>query len=218
MSGSTTPLSPSTTPPPPGQVQPSDDTDSFRPPGLDALAKALFPDRLPMVRHLDPAAALAFRTPLQEHVQSADGKAAGILTFLGLMCTVLTRFGGTLNSILTSGTWMKAACVWLLVVFVGCALGTVVQAFRTIAPRFPKAPPSLAFFGDIARLSREEYLSKVMSLSADAALGQMLSYNHTAATICVGKQRQLQFGLRLFRLASTCWVLLALLLAYEGLR
>jgi hypothetical protein len=179
---------------------------------------ALFPDRLPMVRHLDPAAALAFRTPLQEHVQSADGKAAGIVTLLGLMCTVLTRFGGTLGEILRHGAWLKAACVALLVVFVGAAMGTVLQAFRTIAPRFPKGPPSLAFFGDIAGLSREQYLERVMSLSPETALGHMLSYNHTAATICVNKQRQLQFGLRLFRAASVCWVLLALVLAYEGLR
>jgi hypothetical protein len=182
-----------------------------------ALAPPVFPDRLPMVKHLDPAAALAFRTPLQEHVQSADGKAAGILTFLGLMCTVLTRFAGTLGTVLRSGLWTKAACVGLLIVFVGCALGTVVQAFRTIAPKFPKAPPSLAFFGDIARLSREEYLERVMALSADAALAQMLSYNHTAASICAGKQRQLQFGLRLFRVTAFCWVLLAAVLAYEGL-
>jgi hypothetical protein len=192
--------------------------DAYSHPGLGALAKALFPDRIPLVRHLDPAAALAFRTPLQEHVQSADGKAAGILTFLGLMCTVLTRFGGTLGTILRDDTWMKGGCIWLLVVFVGCALGTVVQAFRTISPRFPKAPPSLAFFGDIAAISREEYMKRVMALSAETALGQMLSYNHTAATICVSKQRQLKFGLRLFRLASMCWVMLALVLAYEGLR
>lgn len=214
-------LPPSTLVQPGPQAQPQcpdNSSDPFAPKGVDVLAKGLFPDRLPMVRHLDPAAALAFRTPLQEHVQSADGKAAGILTFLGLMCTVLTRFGDTLGAILREGAWMKGACVWLLVVFVGCALGTVVQAFRTISPQFTKAPPSLAFFGDIASLSREEYMKRVMSLSPEGALGQMLSYNHTAASICVGKQRQLRFGLRLFRLASVCWVMLALVLGYEGLR
>src|SRR3982751_4020740 len=56
-------------------------------------AVAVFPDRVPVAQHLDPAAALAFRTPLHEHVLSADGKAAGVITLLGMMFTVLARVG-----------------------------------------------------------------------------------------------------------------------------
>ena len=63
------------------------------------LGEPIFPDRLPAPRLLDPATALAFRTPLHEHVLSADGKAAGILTLLGMMFTVLARFGGPLSDL-----------------------------------------------------------------------------------------------------------------------
>ena len=78
------------------------------------------------------------------------------------------------------------------------------------------APPSLAFFGDIARLSREEYVSRVEALRADEALRQMLSYNHTASRICVEKLRQLRLGLRTFQWAAGCWILLVVILVVKA--
>jgi len=61
------------------------------------------PDRVPVPSHLDPAAALAFRTPLHEHVLSADGKAAGVITLLGMMFTVVARFGSQLSDLVQAG-------------------------------------------------------------------------------------------------------------------
>src|SRR5687768_11547270 len=107
----------------------------------------VLPDRVPTVRYLDPAAALAFRTPIHEHV--------------------LGRFGRALADLVHAGGPLRFAWSALVLRFAGLSLAAVVQAFRTISPRFPKAPPSLAFFGDIARLSREEYVAKVASLSPD---------------------------------------------------
>src|SRR5256885_3524795 len=108
---------------------------------------AVFPDRLPVPRHLDPAAALAFRTPLHEHVLSADGKAAGVITLLGVMFTVVARFGSQLADFLHAPGAARYAASALVVGFALPALGAVLQSFRTISPRFPKAPSSLAFFG-----------------------------------------------------------------------
>lgn len=178
---------------------------------------ALLPDRLPVARHLDPAAALAYRTALHEHLLSADGKAAGVLTLLGLMFTVLARFGGTLAAVVPAGTWLGFACAGLLTAFAAAALGAVAQAFRTISPRFPKAPPSLAFFGDIARLTRNEYVARMRALSAEVALEQMLIYNHTSAVIVVSKFRQLGYCFRCFRVGAVCWVLLVAAVAYKEL-
>ena len=178
-------------------------------------ADALFPDRLPVARHLDPAAALAFRTPLHEHVLSADGKAAGVITLLGMMFTVLARFATQLSDLVRPGM-LRYFCLGLIVGFAASALCSVVQSFRTISPRFPKAPPSLAFFGDIARLSREEYVARVEALSPDEALRQMLSYNHTASRICVEKLKQLRIGLRTFQWAAGCWILLVVILVVKA--
>lgn len=183
---------------------------------------SFFPDRLPMPAELDPAAALAFRTPAADGVIGADGKAAGILTFLGLMFTVLARLGSTLGDTLGGGhvnPWFKALCLALLGVFALAALGTVIGAFRTIVPRFPKAEPSLAFFGDVAAMTREQYLAAVKALTPDAALAQMLAFNHTASLIVTEKYAQLTLAFRCFRLASICWgMVTAILMLHPFLR
>jgi pycsar effector protein len=191
------------TPPPPSN------------PTQESLGNIL-PESLPTPRHLDPAAALAFRTPLHEHVLSADGKAAGIITLLGMMFTVLARFGPQVASLVQGPGVLRFVAAPLVIGFAVLSLLAVVQAFRTISPRFPKAPPSLAFFGDIARLSREQYVQRVESLSAPQALEQMLSYNHTGSLICVEKQRQLGRGLRCFEAAAACWAVLALVLVLRA--
>lgn len=178
---------------------------------------ATLPDRPPVPGRLDPQAALAFRTPLQEHVASADGKAAGCLTLLGLMFTVLARLGNTLGDAMAAGGPTRWLVVTLLAGFAGLALGTVVQAFRTISPRFPKAEPSLAFFGDIARLDRAEYVRRVLALSADEAVRHVLAYNHTTATIVVRKFDQLHLGQKLFKLAVACWLPLVVFLVTRAL-
>jgi hypothetical protein len=185
--------------------------------GQGDAVRNILPDTLPTPRHLDPAAALAFRTPLHEHVLSADGKAAGVITLLGMMFTVLARFGPQVAALVRGSGALRYVAAPLVLGFGLLSLAAVVQAFRTISPRFPKAPPSLAFFGDIARLSREDYVRRVEALTAPEALGQMLSYNHTGSLICVEKQRQLRRGLRCFEGAAACWALLVTVLALRAL-
>jgi hypothetical protein len=165
-----------------------------------------------MPAQLDPAAALAFRTPLHEHVLSADGKAAGVITLLGMMFTVVARFGSQVSELVQGPGWFRYPASALVLGFALLSLCAVVQSFRTISPRFPKAPPSLAFFGDIAALSREEYVRRVEGLAAEEALGHMLSYNHTGSLICLEKVRQLRRGLRCFELAAGCWAALVVIL------
>ena len=174
-------------------------------------ASPTLPDQVATFRHLDPAAALAFRTPLQEHAPAADTKAAAILTALGIMLTLLARYGGHLTEIVTAPGLEKYPLIVLLAGFAGAGLAAIAQAFRTISPRFPKAPPSLAFFGDIASLSREAYVERVASISHEEALEQVLIYNHTLATICVDKFLLLGLGVRWFRRAFGCWLALMVL-------
>jgi Family of unknown function (DUF5706) len=169
----------------------------------------------------EPAANLAFRTPLQEHAPAADTKAAAILTALSIMFTVLAKLGAPLAPMLRgesgggASTWSLLGMIvtWaLLSGFVGLSLGAIWQAFRTFSPRFPNAPPSLAFFQDIAKLSRAEYLDKVSTLSDDEALRHILVYNHNLSRICVEKFVEARRALKLFEGAFVCWLLLLLLL------
>ena len=181
------------------------------PEGGGTPAPTTLPDQVITFRHLDPAAALAFRTPLQEHPPAADTKAAAILTALGIMLTLLAKYGTHLTEMLLGRGFEKFLLVALLAGFAGPGLAAIIQAFRTISPRFPGGPPSLAFFVDIAGLSREEYVDRVAAISHEEALEQILIYNHTLATICVEKFRHLGLGVRLFRYAFASWLVLMVL-------
>lgn len=169
----------------------------------------------------DAAATLASRTSIGAETSGADGKAAIVLSLLGIMFTVLARFGDELSSILRYGVTqtgiVRITCAALLIGFSASALLAVVQAFRTIVPRFRRDKPSLAFFGEIASLPREEYVARVESLTMSEAVDQILLYNHTAATICAEKFKQLDRSLRCFEAASACWLALVLILVFKSL-
>lgn len=192
--------------------------DVSPPPEQREVIPSVIPEQAGIVRYLDPAAALAYRTPLDPHPASADNKAAALLTLLGLMFTLLGRYAAAINAVLTGEGWRRWAGIALVLGFAACAFAAVVQAFRTILPRFPKVPPSLAFFGDIANLSREEYVARVEALTPEQAVDQILLYNHTTSVICVEKFRQLWRGFRLFQVAVLCWFGLMALVAWEVLR
>ena len=169
----------------------------------------------------EAAATLACRTSIGSETMGADGKAAIVLSLLGIMFTVLARFGPELGFILRHGITktgvVRVTCAVMLLGFAGFALCAVVQAFRTIVPRFRKDKPSLAFFAEIARLDREEYFAKVEGMSMPDALDEILRYNHTAATICAEKFKQLGRALRCFEAASACWLVLVLILVFKSL-
>src|SRR5688572_19456054 len=155
-----------------------------------------------------PAATLVYLTPVGDFIHSADAKAGTILAVLGIMFTLLARFGPWLDEMIRASGFTTIATVVLVAGFAAAALGAVVQSFRTISPRFPPAPPSLAFFGDIARLEPDEYVKRATALGADEALEERLKYNHTGSRIILLKFRQLRWALRFFELAAVCWLLL----------
>jgi hypothetical protein len=170
----------------------------------------------------DAAGMLAGRASIGVETASADGKAAIVLSLLGIMFAVLARFGEELSSILRKGVGtgtgvIRLACAALLLGFAGSALCAVVQSFRTIIPRFRRDKPSLAFFAEIASMEREEYFKRVESMSMDDAAHQILLYNHTAATICAEKYKQLDRTLRVFEAAAVCWLILTLVLVFKSL-
>ena len=189
---------------------------------LPAAEPVVAPAAAPEPSPADAAATLACRTSIGAETMGADGKAAIVLSLLGIMFTVLARFGTELGTVLRHGVGtgtgiVRIGCGAMLLGFAACALFAVVQAFRTIVPRFRKDKPSLAFFAEIASMEREAYFAKVESMTMQDALGQILLYNHTAATICAEKYKQLARTLRLFEAAAACWLVLVLVLVFKSL-
>ena len=165
----------------------------------------------------EAAATLACKTAIGSETAGADGKAASVLTLIGLMFTVLARFGPELGAALRGGGIVRAACSLLLVGFAAAALAAVFQAFRTISPRFRKEKPSLAFFAEVARLDRDAYVARVEAMTMRDAVGQILAYNHAAASICAEKFNQLGRCTRCFEVAAACWAVLAGILVVMSL-
>jgi hypothetical protein len=164
-----------------------------------------------------PCATMVYLTPIGDFIHSADGKAGTVLAVLGLMFTLLARFGPWLDLMVHGRSRaMTVLALALVSVFALAALGAVVQAFRTISPRFPKSEPSLVFFGDLARLTPEQYLARARSLGTDAALAERLKYNHTGARIILLKTAQLWWALRFFEVAALAWLTLATVLAWKA--
>jgi hypothetical protein len=185
-------------------------------PARGSAAMAAPPAVSPASPDAPPAATLVYLTPVGDFIHSADAKAGTILAVLGIMFTLLARFGPWLDELVRGASLARFATVALLAGFAGAALGAVVQSFRTISPRFPPAAPSLAFFGDIARLSADEYVARATSLGTAEALAERLKYNHTGSRIILLKFRQLRRALRFFELAAACWLLLVTILALKA--
>lgn len=192
-----------------------------RPMPVTQPQEAVTPQLDPAAETLDAATSLASRTPVGSEISGADGKAAIVLSLLGIMFTVLARFGSELGVILRNGLTgtgiVRVMCIVLLIGFAGFALAAVLQAFRTILPRFRKDKPSMAFFAEIAAMDREEYFTKVETMTPRQALDEILRYNHTASTICADKFRELARALRCFEAASACWLGLVLILVFKSL-
>src|SRR4051812_34521600 len=164
-----------------------------------------------------PCATLVYLTPIGDFIHSADGKAGTVLAVLGIMFTLLARFGPWLDLMVHGRSRaMMVLGLGLVGVFALASLGAVVQAFRTISPRFPKCEPSLAFFGDVARMTAEQYRSRACSLNTEAALAERLKYNHAGARIILLKAAQLRWALRFFEVAAVTWLILAAVLACKA--
>src|SRR5688500_10276139 len=100
-------------------------------PGVVGADESVAPDEAP--QGLEAAATLASRTSVGSETLGADGKAALVLTMLGIMFTVLARFGAELGGLLRHGVGtgtgaVRTGCAVLLLGFVACALGAVFQA------------------------------------------------------------------------------------------
>jgi hypothetical protein len=182
------------------------------------LAPPTIPDLPSTFRYLDPAAILAFRTPLQEHPPAADTKAAGILSAFGIMFALLSSYerGIVARELETPGIY-RVIVLLFLVGFALVSCGAIVQAIRTIFPRFPASTPSLAYFGDIARMTREEYIDRVMNLSHEQALEAILVYNHNVSAICIEKFGHLKRGVRLLRIAFLWWLALLFVINFRAI-
>lgn len=165
----------------------------------------------------DWAALLAYRTPLQEHALACDGKAAAILAALGIMSTIVARYSSTVGNSLAQDPFLGKVVLGLMIGFSLLGVLSIVQAFQTLLPRFPPAPRSLAFFGDILRLTREQYIAEVEAMPDDQALEHILIFNHTLSVILDQKLTHVVRCMKLYQYAAFAWLGALLMLFVRGI-
>jgi hypothetical protein len=157
---------------------------------------------------------LVYLVPIYDHAVLADRKATFILTFSGLLLTVLAFFAPRMAG--TAGTWSarQTALAVAVAVDVAFIVTAAVIAYRGYVRPMPPPPPgTLAFFRDIAACPAKEYGRAVTSLGAAGSARAMLHYNHSAATLAAMKFRLINRSLRWLRAGLLLWMVLLLALA-----
>lgn len=177
--------------------------DDIGPQGDDLEAEAL----------LGPAR-LAYFTPVREYPPMGDRKAAMLLGANGLMVSVLLLFSGPIGGIVQGPYPWEARLV--VVVLAPLAVLLVLGgwfAFRALTRPIPPMPPSLAYFPDIAALTREEYRRRVLALDHRRALRDMLHYNYSLAVLSVQRFRLVERSFFCSRATFELWIVLLLMIA-----
>ena len=162
---------------------------------------------------------LALYAPVREYPPLGDRKALAVLATNGLMLTVALFFSAAINAMVEGddrfGFGRYVTVIALVPFGVGMFWGTW-AAFRALTLPMPKMPETLALFGDIARLDREEYRRRVLAVDYADALRAMLHYNYSLATLSASKFRLLNRAILCSKIMFPLWM--ALLLVLTALR
>jgi hypothetical protein len=133
------------------------------------------------------------------------------------MFTVIARSSDPIGKLLDRSSSLRFLILALLLAMAGSALWSIMCAFRTISPRFVKTEHSLAFWGDVAALPREEYIRRVSSLTTEEAMKEILTYNHALSSIIVRKHARLRPCLKWFKVSLILWLILMVFVARKAM-
>jgi Family of unknown function (DUF5706) len=159
-------------------------------------------------------ARLAYFTPVREYPPLGDRKAAVLLGANGLMVSVLLFFSRPIGRIVEGPRpWEARLVVTVLTPLVVLLLLGAWYAFRALTRPIPAMPPSLAYFPDIAALTREEYRRRILALDHRRAVRDMLHYNYSLAVLSVRRFRLVERSLFCSRATFELWILLLLMIA-----
>ena len=157
-------------------------------------------------------AGLVYLVPIYDHAVLADRKATFILTFSGLLLTVLAFFAPRIAAAVNAGDLLGAVVASAVALDVGLIVAAAVIAYVAYVRPIPPPPTgTLPFFREIAGHSAAQYANAMASLSAPDAAHHMLHYNYSAAVLAAGKFRLINRSLCWLRPGLIVWM--ALLLA-----
>lgn len=155
-------------------------------------------------------------TPVREYPPLADRKAVAVLATNGLMLSVLLFFSEAIHGVVVGGEDRfgigRYVVILAVVPFAIALLIGSWAAFRALTMPMPAMPTSMAFFGDIVRLDREEYRSRVKGISYREALTDILHYNYSLAILSLAKFRRINRAIICSKTMVPLWVSILLVL------
>lgn len=155
---------------------------------------------------------------------SADSKATGILSFLGIFLTILfatetvEKIAERIRAIFVENEYFLGisvvfsltVCVFGLILLLSVLTPKIINLPKTKKRHVCKSHGSVMFYGSIASLSYDEYVSKVKNICDmdDIILRDLLFQIHSAAIICDKKMKSLKYGIPLFFFGLILFVVL----------
>ncbi len=174
-------------------------------------------DRFQNTDALLGATRLAFFTPIRNYPSLADSKAKSILAADGLMISVFLIYHDRLVMLLHNDYLGVVFLILTLLASFSCLLliGGFC-AYIALTMPIPPMPESLAFFPEIARLSLDEYRSKITVLTHRQVVHKILIYNYSLATLCARKFALLRRAMACVRAQFFLWLVITLVAAFAG--
>lgn len=135
---------------------------------------------------------------MHTHVAIADNKALIALTFQGGIIAGFAVLATTLTGHLNSHPLvLRVAIVALIVLFLLTFLASTWTLFQAISPRVRDLesiddPSALFFFGTIAGMSSEEFLTRMRDLDPETIHDALLKTTQNVARIAATKYKNLQ--------------------------
>jgi hypothetical protein len=161
-------------------------------------------------------ARLAFSTPVREYPPLADRKASALLAANALILSVMIFLTQSIRAAIGSSTLAAITIGTLVAVLIVLVLAGALIAYRGMVYPIPPMPRSLAYFRDVAAMERDAYRAAMAGASYRQVVRDMLDYNYSVASQCIGKFARVNRAVSLFRITVPLWMLLMLCLSLLG--
>lgn len=150
------------------------------------------------------------------YINSTNAKASIIIAWNGIVIgTILLKFN-SIVSLFLKPEWAYYAVNVLLILMATSSVISIALIFQVINPFLSSgsediSPKSLMFFGDVAKMSLNEYTKKEFDLSYEEALSDTIEQAYILATGLNDKMKNMQRSIMAINLGLLALLLLVLL-------
>lgn len=141
--------------------------------------------------------------------RSADSKAAPILALQVTLAAASVAQTGQLKSLLDpreAGAALFVVGIALAAVYLGASVVSLALAIQVFVPKTPLAGRSVAYFEDITRMSRAEFIALADSMSEAEIIDDLLAQVHAVSGIASQKFARVRLALYATAVALGAWL------------